>query len=106
MPTLREQLLRDGPIHVAAFTVAAWIRFLQGTDDAGAALPFGDGMGSRLQDLARQGVADPAGLLAIPELFGSDLSRSPRFVTALREYLANLCQRGAKASLAALIGCH
>lgn len=98
LPIVRGHLLRGGPIAIGAFTVAAWIRFLQGRDDRNQPLPFSDAMGETLRQRARQSPTDPSPILSIRPLFG-DLATSPRFVAAVQTALQTLHDHDARAAL-------
>lgn len=98
LPTASEQWKRGGPITVAAFTVAAWIRFLNGRDDLGGELPFADALGEPLRETARQAGADAAPILSKTELFGS-LGTEPRFADAVNRWLRSFYENGARATL-------
>lgn len=95
LPTAAEQLSQGGPIQIAAFTVAAWIRFLNGRDDLGGELPFADAMGESLREIARQAGPDASPFLSRPELFGR-VSAAPRFTDAVRNFLRLFYEQGAR----------
>ncbi len=100
LPSIAEQLARGGPLRALSFTVAAWFRYLTGTDDAGRPLPINDPLSDELVERARAGGADPSRLLAMRELFGEDLPSAPRFVTQVAEDLRALYRDGPRAALA------
>jgi mannitol 2-dehydrogenase len=102
LPSIRESLQRGGSISKLTLCVAAWFRFLQGTDEHGAAIPLDDPMGATLRELAVKGGKDPAALLSLHEIFG-DLSNNQRFVTELGKALESLYNNGARATLRAFI---
>ncbi len=99
LPTVADQLHRGGPIQIAAFTVAAWIRFLAGRDDNGDELPFADAMGEPLREIARQGGADATAILSLQALFGAELPASPRFADDVKRTLRLFYEQGARAAL-------
>lgn len=99
LPSLVEQLEQGGPIDLLSFTVACWFRYLAGADDLGNNLIVIDPLADRLQEKARQGGADPRELLAMEELFGSELPATPRFVTSVTRALQDLYVQGAKVAL-------
>ncbi|MDB5297768.1 MAG: Mannitol dehydrogenase domain protein [Phycisphaerales bacterium] len=104
LPTIAEQLVRGGPIHIGAFTVAAWIRHLSGRDDHGGELPFADPVADVLRERAAAGGADASAVLSIPELFGKNLSTSQRFVDEVNVSLRTFAERGARAALERCLG--
>jgi len=83
-----------------SFTVAAWFRYLTGTDDQGKELPIIDPMSKKLTDRARSGGKDPQSLLSMREVFSESLATSPRFVDQVREILESFYDKGARATLA------
>lgn len=103
LPTIREQLARDGPIDIGAFTVAAWIRCLGGRDDQGNEVPFADGMGEPLRELARRGGTDASSILSIKGLFGTGLVSSPTFVGRVNRFLRGFHDHGARPTLRACL---
>lgn len=100
LPSIREQLLRGGPIRCGALVVAAWFRYLTGIDDQGREFSVVDQMADRLTLLARSGRADPRPLLGLTEIFG-DLGREPRLVGEVELALASLHENGAVKTLRA-----
>jgi len=102
LPSIREQLERDGPITLLSFTVACWFRYLDGRDDQGHALTIIDPLSAVLQQRARAGGADPQALLSLHELFG-DLAQAPRFAQQVAAQLQTLYRDGARAALDAAI---
>lgn len=98
LPSVREQLLRGGPIKLLCFTVACWFRYLTGRDDLGRPMQIIDPLGSKLQELAILGGADPLRLLSMRELFG-ELSDSPIFFNHVRDALYSLYELGSRPAL-------
>ncbi|WP_332876451.1 mannitol dehydrogenase family protein [Massilia sp. S19_KUP03_FR1] len=99
LPSIREQLDANGPIAMLGFTVACWLRYLEGRADDGAAMPLNDPYADRLREHALRGGADPAELLSLREFFG-ELPDQPRFVAVVADHLARLYRDGARAALA------
>jgi len=100
LPSIREQLARGGPIKRLSFTVAAWFRYLTGTDDQGREMPVIDPIKDKLVEYARRGGRDPSVLLGLRELFGEDLPRSQAFVNQVSQTLGSFYGKGARATLA------
>jgi mannitol 2-dehydrogenase len=98
LPSIQEQLARDGPISLLTFTVAAWFRSLRGKDDRGLAVPVNDPYADRLRRLAAEGGEDPRALLSMRSLFGA-LSENSVFVERLAVTLASIYRLGARAAL-------
>lgn len=100
LPSIQEALASGAPITLLAFTVASWLRALNGRDDAGRQLDLRDPMASRLRTLAQAAGPDPTPLLAQREIFSEELAGSPEFLRLVREFLALFYERGARAALA------
>lgn len=98
LPSIREELEKDGPISLLTLVVAAWFRFLTAKDEDGQEIPIQDPMAAQLVERARQGKADPMPLLEMTEIFG-DLRNSERFVAELRRSLDMLYTIGARKTL-------
>lgn len=99
LPSVFEQIEREGPLSLLSFTVASWFRYLAGMDDLGNNLPIIDPLAEKLQQCAREGGAEPGCLLSIHALFGDELPASPRFVESVSVALRDLYDNGAKAAL-------
>jgi mannitol 2-dehydrogenase len=100
LPSILERLSRGGPMRALTFTVAAWFRYLVGTDERGKALPINDPMSEELVRRARAGGESPKELLGIEKLFGNVLPASPAFTKYLTEALKSLHRDGARQALA------
>ena len=96
LPTVRDQLALGGPLKLHAFTVAAWFRYLQGTDDEGRALPLNDPLGTELRRLAQN--RDATVLLNQSGVFG-ELAHAEPFVREVRTALDSFYARGTAATL-------
>lgn len=103
LPSVTEALRLGVPVKLLSFTVAAWFRYLNGTDDSGRPLPIIDPMAEKLQQLAKRGGRDATLMLGLAELFGSELPRSPAFADEVKRALASFYDTGADATLAAYI---
>ncbi|HVR19773.1 MAG TPA: mannitol dehydrogenase family protein [Polyangiaceae bacterium] len=99
LPSIRDQLARDGPIANLCLCVAGWLRFLDGTDEQGNPIPVMDPGAGRLVEAVRtnRGNAEPA--LRVQEIFG-DLGGSARFSREVSHQLRALYERGARELLA------
>ena len=98
LPAVREALDQGTSLRALACTVAGWLRCCSGEDQQGHPIAISDPLADRLRATARRSQSDPAGYLAMREIFG-DLRESPRFVETLDHYLKVLYQRGAEAAL-------
>ena len=104
LPSITEAIKLGLPVRLLSFTVAAWFRYLNGTDDAGRQMTIIDPMGDELQKRAREGGRNPAALLAMRELFGEDLPLNPDFADEVRHALAGFYDAGAEQTLANYVG--
>jgi mannitol 2-dehydrogenase len=102
LPTVREQLVRNGPTRRLALVVASWCRYLTGTDERGGAIAIEDPMAETLSARARAAGHDASVFLSLDEIFG-DLGQFPRFVTQVEEALDRLYDEGALATVRAYL---
>ncbi len=100
LPSVLDRLSRGGPMRALTFTVAAWFRYLTGTDERGNPLPINDPMSEELVRRAKAGGERPQELLAMKKLFGDVLPTAPAFVGYLTEALQALHRQGAREALA------
>jgi mannitol 2-dehydrogenase len=99
LPSILDQLQRNGPVRLLSFTVACWFRYLAGHDDQGRPLPLVDPMAEKLREHALNGRGNPGPLLGIRELFGDVLPAAPGFVGEVGRALADLYEYGAALAL-------
>jgi fructuronate reductase len=101
--TARARLAAGGSCDHIALAVAAWMRYVTGRDERGAAIDVRDPLAARLAAIARAAGPEPRALadayLAVREVFGDDLPRQPAFVDAVRRSLASLREHGARATV-------
>jgi fructuronate reductase/mannitol 2-dehydrogenase len=100
LPSLRSALAEGRPHGLLTLALAGWLRYLQGTDEAGRPIEVQDQLADRLQELARTGGTDPRPLLAERSVFG-DLADDEAFVARLQTALEKLTDDGVRATLAA-----
>ncbi|WP_429417767.1 mannitol dehydrogenase family protein [Nocardia sp. GAS34] len=103
LPVIRERLAVDGEIECAAAIVAGWARYAEGVDEQGEPIEVVDRLRGELMPLARRQRAEPTAFLSAREVFG-DLIEEPRFVRAYVSALESLHAKGARATLADLVG--
>jgi mannitol 2-dehydrogenase len=103
LPVIRERLAVDGEIDCAAAIVASWARYAEGVDEHGEPIEVVDRLRDELMPLARRQRAEPTAFLGAREVFG-DLIDEPRFVRAYLSALESLHVKGARATLAELVG--
>ncbi|WP_227268557.1 mannitol dehydrogenase family protein [Roseobacter weihaiensis] len=87
--------------------VAAWMRYVGGTDEEGARIDVRDPLAERLK-AASDAASDPAekvaALLAFAEVFPTELTDDARFFSAVTAAYADLVKNGARASVKAYTG--
>ena len=83
------------------------MRYVSGQDEAGKAIDVRDPLSARFAAVAAEAGGDAGrladGLLAIREVFGTDLPADPRFTGPVREALASLYRQGAAATVDAAV---
>ena len=101
--TVRERLARSLPLPCLALVIAAWIRYVGGTDEKGAAIDVRDPLADRLRAV-QAAAPDAAGrvraVLGLSEIFGADLPGDDRFISAVTDAYTMLMQQGAAAAAA------
>ena len=102
LPSLREALAGGRPHALLTVAVAAWFRYLRGTDAEGRTVEIDDPRADVLRALARDGGTDPRPLLGDTAIFG-DLDQFPGFVDELEQTLKQLDRDGVRAVLAAAL---
>jgi fructuronate reductase/mannitol 2-dehydrogenase len=100
LPSINEAALCGRPHPRLTLAVAAWFRFLRGTDCAGREIEVRDGLKDELQALARAGGNDPRPLLSRRSLFGN-LSENETFVGSVERALVAIDGGGVTAAVAA-----
>lgn len=103
VPVIREQLEAGGDIHRSAAVVASWARYAEGVDEQGEPIAVVDRLKDELMALAADNVTRPTAFIDNRELFG-DLAQHERFRQAYLAALQSLHERGARATLEALVG--
>jgi mannitol 2-dehydrogenase len=102
LPVVRENLARGGEVRRSAAVVAAWARYAEGVDEEGQPIEVVDRRRDSLMQRARRQREDPLAFLADRELFG-DLADDERFTSPYRAALDSLHERGARATMTALV---
>jgi len=100
LPSLQLAVDSDLPRAHLVLAVAAWMRYLRGSDDDGRTLEVTDALAEELRALAELGGTDPHPLMTRTDLFGG-LVAAPRLARELEEALTAL-EDGALAAAAAL----
>jgi fructuronate reductase len=103
--TVRDNLAAGRSIHFCSLALAAWMRYVSGTDETGKAFTVQDPLADVLR-AAAGGEAKSAvdRLLGVRAIFGDDLPRSAAFRDALVKALDHLQRAGSRNTAAAWIG--
>ena len=82
------------------------MRYVTGIDEAGQPIDVKDPHAARLRQIADAAGGDgsrlAAGLLAVQEVFGTDLPNNPAFTEPVTRHLKSLLEIGARATVAKL----
>lgn len=104
--TIRNRLASGQGITRLALGVAGWMRYVTGVDEAGEEIDVRDPLALRMQAIAADAGDDPAalfeGLVALSEIFGTDLADNAVFRDAVVGHLEQLYEEGARATVAAV----
>jgi len=105
--TIRDRLAVGAPIDRLTLAVAGWMRYVTGRDEKGQAIDVRDPLAARLASIAAEAGLDAArlapALLAVREVFGSDLPADPRFRDAVTTALTRLIADGARRTVEATV---
>jgi len=103
LATLAENLAAGREARGLTLVVAAWIRYVGGVDETGAAIDVRDPMAERLRALSEanpDATARVTAFLGLREVFPKALADTPTFAADLARALAALEQYGAQAAVA------
>ena len=105
--TIRDRLAKGQGIQRLTLGVAAWMRYITGLDEQGNPIDVKDPLSPRLRTIADAAGRNPealaAGLLAVQEVFGTDLPVNPVFRAAVANHLKSLFNIGAAATVRGLV---
>jgi mannitol 2-dehydrogenase len=87
---------------LAAAVIASWARYAEGEDEYGAPYEVVDQLADSLVPIAQSQRDNPTAFIENTEVFG-DLADEPRFVEAYTWALDSLHNKGARATLEALV---
>lgn len=87
----------------AAFAVAAWIRFLQGTDEQGEEIPIKDPMAEKLRETARQCRQEVSPFIALEAVFPAALRNADDFAAEVNRWFNKITGDGSRAALTAFL---
>jgi mannitol 2-dehydrogenase len=102
LPVIQDNLAGDGPVRLAAATVASWARYAEGVNEWGEPIEVVDQLADSLVPIARSQYENPTAFIELTAVFG-DLAQQPSFVQAYRWALDSLHRKGARATLEALV---
>jgi mannitol 2-dehydrogenase len=103
LPVIRQQIAGRGAIGHSAAIVASWARYAEGIDEHGMQIEIVDRRRDYVMGLAAAQRDDPLAFIESRDLFG-DLARNERFRSGYLAALRSLHERGARQTLAALVG--
>jgi fructuronate reductase/mannitol 2-dehydrogenase len=103
LPSIADAQKRGRSHPLLTLAVAAWLRYLRGTDCEGRPIEIKDAFKDELQRLAREGGADPRPMLGRRDIFG-DLGLNQDFVAAVGRDLVTLDRHGVHAAVAGRLG--
>lgn len=102
---IRDRLAAGDTIDRLVLAVAAWMRYVAGTDEAGKPIDVRDPMAAKLAEIAASTAGNPdrlaEALFGLSAVFGDDLPRAPRFTGPVTAALKRLFAEGARAVVAA-----
>ncbi|MBI3708491.1 MAG: mannitol dehydrogenase family protein [Proteobacteria bacterium] len=103
LATIRANLAAGRPLRRLALAVAAWMRFVGGTDERGNAIvvhdPLAELLAKRVTAAGGRPHAIADSLLGVAAVFGDDLPHAARFKDEVRSALAALMADGARATV-------
>lgn len=102
VPSIADNLQAGGPIRGLALESALWCRYCHGSTDSGQAIEPNDPNWDRLQAQAQLAKSDPAGWLAMTDIYG-DVGADPAFREAFAHWLDALWRDGVQATLKAYL---
>nr|WP_246045515.1 mannitol dehydrogenase family protein [Rubellimicrobium roseum] len=103
--TVADNLAAGRPVTGLATVVAAWMRYVGGTDGAGRPIDVRDPLADRLRALsdgAGDAEARADALLSVREVFPEALAADPRFRASVARSLGSIEVRGARSTLETL----
>ena len=99
VPVLTAQLRSDGPIEHIALVIAAWSRYLEGTDEAGNVIIPTDRRAASVVAAAEEESHTPGAFLSLAEVFGQ-LGGNERLQEAFLRARGRLRELGAEGAIA------
>ena len=103
LPVITARIAAGDDVTVSAAICASWARYCEGTDEQGHEIRPDDQRVDQLMAAAARQGDDPLAFLRQPEIFG-DLVEQTAFTKPYLAALTSLHERGARATLAGLMG--
>jgi fructuronate reductase len=106
LATIETRMSRGQDFACLALAVAGWMRWQAGVDEKGQPYEVQDPLAAETRALyhkGQNGFEKAASLCSLEAVFGPNLSRDPRFVTAVGSALDALLREGARKSVEALV---
>ncbi len=106
LPVIRSRLAQGRGIVCLATVIAAWVRYLAGSDLQGRPLEIHDPLAGRLRPLAGSGddsALAARAVLSVREVFGEDLGEAPIFIDAVTAALRRLGTAGVEGAMSACL---
>ncbi len=106
--TIRDRLAAGQSFERLGLGVAAWMRYVTGIDEKGENIDVRDPLAMRMMAIAADAGTDAEalyeGLVALSEVFGTDLADSQTFGETVATHLDSLFELGVKATVADVVG--
>ncbi len=100
VPSVEDQLAKNGPIEMLALIVAGWCRYLRGVADDGSALSLAHDPGlADAVTAAKRAVSEPRAFLQFESALGPNIGKSDRFTKVFSRALNDLEQHGSLKTL-------
>ena len=105
--TIRDRLKAGQPFDRLGLGVAAWMRYVTGIDEKGESIDVRDPLAMRMMAIAADAGDDAEalyeGLVALTEVFGSDLADNQAFGETVATHLDSLFEEGVKETVALIV---
>ncbi len=101
LESIRLHRQRDTAWPLLALGVAGWMRYVSGVDDAGHAIDVRDPLSDKIRAIVETSSEEERviALLALTEIFGTDLPQDPQFVEAITLAYQRISQSGARQAI-------
>lgn len=95
---VRVHLARESAWPLLALGIAGWMRYVSGFDDDGNSIDIRDPLSDKIRAIVETSNEEErvSALLALSEVFGTDLPQHPQFVEAINQAYQRIVQHGAR----------